>query len=676
MNKITEVVISPYSDPEGYIIEVYVDDADGKEVIILKIDQNYYFPEYLENPPRYSFVVPNKHPYIDVNADIPISAISYDFNHEIITQSVRGFATMSAIGSYKKLVLVSTTENDSKAWQNGALVKMVDGPYQDEQLVTEINLKKPVYYLATPNSQEVHDTQILSIKWEYQYGDGEVKKFNKSIRSVFVDQGIKKCRIDCEFPDRSDIQSITIFAFYVKPLPSTTVRAVTANGTVILINDDCAVLSMSELNQVFSTGSKGDKEIIQTEYNKASIRFGMNNAMQKAHFFAQVLQEVGRSIEVKGGESLDYAAEALPIHFRAFRKRNAEGEIIDKYGKPTQNNKETVPNDLALKYGRSSQNNYKANQEMIANIAYAGVDGNGNAESGDGWKYRGRGIIQFTGKLKYEKVNARIKKDYPEFKTIIDANNINNLREGTVASMAYWKDYGCQSIANSGYSRKELDLIVNIVNRDTNTRDSRKNLQELIVVFKVKECKAKSATAPTVYKENHDDTGRGSSIWHHPLDQLALRGHYNGGWSPKSSTNDVDENLPMRSNNHYGLDLYAPIGTPIYACVDGEAKYDNSDSGGYGHRIFLKGTYKGVTYQFMYAHLSSYKPGKVKMGDIIGATGQSGNASGQPAKFNHLHFEIRNSDRGKNLKLDPLKIIEELGRDVDTNPNESDQDGQ
>src|SRR3989338_10211138 len=152
MNKITEVVISPYSDPEGYIIEVYVDDADGKEVIILKIDQNYYFPEYLENQHRYSFVVPNKHPYIDVNADIPISAISYDFNHEIITQSVRGFATMSAIGSYKKLVLVSTTENDSKAWQNGALVKMVDGPYQDEQLVTEINLKKPVYYLATPNS--------------------------------------------------------------------------------------------------------------------------------------------------------------------------------------------------------------------------------------------------------------------------------------------------------------------------------------------------------------------------------------------------------------------------------------------------------------------------------------------------------------------------------------------
>ena len=42
------------------------------------------------------------------------------------------------------------------------------------------------------------------------------------------------------------------------------------------------------------------------------------------------------------------------------------------------------------------------NPRAIANTAYAGKLGNGDADSGDGWNFRGRGLIQLTGRAEYQ----------------------------------------------------------------------------------------------------------------------------------------------------------------------------------------------------------------------------------------------------------------------------------
>ncbi|OAB78229.1 peptidoglycan DD-metalloendopeptidase family protein [Cochleicola gelatinilyticus] len=166
-----------------------------------------------------------------------------------------------------------------------------------------------------------------------------------------------------------------------------------------------------------------------------------------------------------------------------------------------------------------------------------------------------------------------------------------------------------------------------------------------------------------------------SDGWHHPLDTMELRGWYNSGFYPGSSDHG---DAPIRfSNHHDGLDLYAPIGTTVYACVDGEI-YEDYISGTYGNTLGIKGTYNGSTYYFFYAHLSERDVAKgdtVKAGDIIGKTGKSGNASGQAAKMNHLHFEVRNTSSRTGGRLDPLTTIAELGADVNTSPDEASQTG-
>lgn len=57
--------------------------------------------------------------------------------------------------------------------------------------------------------------------------------------------------------------------------------------------------------------------------------------------------------------------------------------------------------------------NFARKPEKIANRVYANRMGNGDEASGDGWKYRGRGFIQLTGKANYAEFSKDIIPDYP-----------------------------------------------------------------------------------------------------------------------------------------------------------------------------------------------------------------------------------------------------------------------
>lgn len=432
----------------------------------------------------------------------------------------------------------------------------------------------------------------------------------------------------------------------------------------------CSRLTIEELDQIFPDGAGTKKAAIMSAFNRANDKFGMDTCQQKAHFFAQVLQEVGTSINVSNGENMNFHVQALAdVPFLNFCENRRAG----------------VPNDLAFQYGRIDSDKIaglmsrynrpnlrvqSANLEMIANVAYAGRNGNGDIASGDGWNYRGRGIIQITGKEKYDRINSRITSDYPNFGIAIDANNINNLNEGTVASMAYWEDYGCQAAAEGGMSRADLDAVVDIVNSGTKSRDARwANLQRMKTIFSVDGC-----------------IGAGEPVeaggWHDPVDdpmctiftQSQTHGNFNAPgkhWGLFGNT---------RGRVHHGLDLFGVAGTPIYACVKCEVHRvttgDNPPRG-YGKQILLKvldkeaflahyreytQLYPDLEYNFtsdfsrdrdIYLHYAHLRRVYVREGwtitnvDVpIGEIGTSGVPNGGTCAP-HLHFEIRNENRAR-----------------------------
>ena len=106
---------------------------------------------------------------------------------------------------------------------------------------------------------------------------------------------------------------------------------------------------------------------------------GVTDLRHVAYILATPMIETGGSFEPVT-ESLNYSVESLRSKF---------------------------PNRIsasdALKYGRNAQ--HSANQEMIGNIIYGGEWGKknlGNTQPGDGFRYRGRGLSQVTGRRLYE----------------------------------------------------------------------------------------------------------------------------------------------------------------------------------------------------------------------------------------------------------------------------------
>ncbi len=102
---------------------------------------------------------------------------------------------------------------------------------------------------------------------------------------------------------------------------------------------------------------------------------------------------------------------------------------------------------------------------------------------------------------------------------------------------------------------------------------------------------------------------------------------------------------------HEGIDLPAPVGTPVFAAADGTVVYAGHGVRGYGNLVVIKHTGDLLT---VYAHNSALLVSQgqpVRAGDRIALVGQSGHATGP-----HLHFEVRSGQ----IPKDPMPYLPRL----------------
>jgi putative chitinase len=158
--------------------------------------------------------------------------------------------------------------------------------------------------------------------------------------------------------------------------------------------------------------------------NPALVEFEINTDRRVAAFLAQIAQESAQLNRLE--ENLNYSAAGL---FKTFPREFPSIEAAQPF--------ERAP-------------------EKIANRVYAGRNGNGDEASGDGWRYRGRGAIQVTGRANYRAIGPSLKlpcEDQPEL-LLVPA-------QAARSAASFWQSNGLNQLADQDANFTRITVRIN-----------------------------------------------------------------------------------------------------------------------------------------------------------------------------------------------------------------------
>ena len=171
---------------------------------------------------------------------------------------------------------------------------------------------------------------------------------------------------------------------------------------------------------------------------KAAAAFYKLSPDRAAHFFAQTAHESGGFKAFS--ENLNYSAKGLRGIFRKYFPTDA----------------------LANAYARQPM--------KIANRVYASRMGNGPESSGDGWKYRGRGPLQLTGKDNYRAFGRYIGRE----QEVLDNPDIVATELGFESALWFFDHNKLWSICDQGVGDTAILALTKRINGGTHGLDDRK----------------------------------------------------------------------------------------------------------------------------------------------------------------------------------------------------------
>lgn len=172
---------------------------------------------------------------------------------------------------------------------------------------------------------------------------------------------------------------------------------------------------------------------LRNKYKAILDKAGINTPFRLAHFFAQLEHESGLK---PISENLNYSADGL---LRTFPRYFTTAQAREYARKP----------------------------EAIANRVYANRMGNRAETSGDGWKYRGRGFIQLTGKKNYKALTDYAKVDY-----VANPDLLLNEADAMISAIWFWSTNNLNRFAD----KDDATGLTKAINGGTNGLEHRRAL--------------------------------------------------------------------------------------------------------------------------------------------------------------------------------------------------------
>jgi predicted chitinase len=217
----------------------------------------------------------------------------------------------------------------------------------------------------------------------------------------------------------------------------------------------CDILTGDRLASVFPRADTERLSAIARELDLRVVSGLLDSRERLIHFLAQMRQEAGGRARLV--EDLDYDPSGLRGQFSYFRDNPDQAEL----------------------YGRTDD--HPADLVSIANLAYADRNGNGDAASGDGWTFRGRGLFQLTGRANYREFTDWHKGTFSEgidFEVAPDraAEPIYAVR----SAIFFWLTRNLPALADAGLTNQATDEITRRINRRTRTYEARQELMREI----------------------------------------------------------------------------------------------------------------------------------------------------------------------------------------------------
>jgi predicted chitinase len=174
--------------------------------------------------------------------------------------------------------------------------------------------------------------------------------------------------------------------------------------------------------------------------NRYAAAYAINNALRVAHFLSQIGHESGfRIVEENGSYNARRMREVFGCRggsakYNGARDDCTTGRLRDKLWTEE------------IKYAHNSQN-------LLAYV-YALRLGNGDEASGDGFKYRGRGMMQLTGRINYAQFTASHNEKNPNDPRDFVANpdllaSRTDTPYGVESAYFFWNSRGLNAIADS-----------------------------------------------------------------------------------------------------------------------------------------------------------------------------------------------------------------------------------